>query len=474
MSVSRSFELAQEALQRGDMDRAEAILSDLVGQSPSSPEAWYYLGSVLAQKARYREAAAAIDKALTLGGDFFEGLHDLGVLATRLGRPSDAIALFEKAQALRPRSWQVFNNKGIAFNACGKLDDAVKAYDEALRASDYRDPFPWMNKGVALHDLGRFGEAIEAYRKAIELKPDYGEALCNLGYVLLTLGKFDEGWRLHEHRWSNNEAERQTGVPKWLGDVPLAGKKVLLWAEQGYGDTVQFCRYAPLVAQLGGRVTIEVQPPLRDLIATLGDFETVVQGQAGGGFDHQVPLLSLPLAFRTTLASVPATTPYLKANPQHMRHWQERLPYSRRKRVGIACSGRQTHRTDRERSIPLRHFAPLQAYADLFLVQTHVREQDQAVLAECTSIDYVGNQLKNFHDTAALVSCLDLIVTVDTSLAHVAGALGKPVYVLLPSVPEWRWLLERDDSPWYPTARLFRQQYPGRWDDVMEKVAHAV
>ncbi len=298
------------------------------------------------------------------------------------------------------------------------------------------------------------------------------KAWCNRAYVLLTLGEFSEGFRLYEQRWRYDDAkERHTGIPRWRGDASLAGKRILLWAEQGYGDTVQFCRYAPLVAQLGAEVTIEVQRPLKNLIATLGRCTTVAQDELTGHFDYQSPLLSLPLAFRTTLESIPSATPYLKASPERVRYWKERLPHAGRIRAGIACSGRRTFKYYRQRSIPLREFAPLLPHAELFLLQTELGDEDRAALQEDKAFRYLGDQLQDFQDTAAVVSNLDLVITADTALAHVAGALGKPTWILLSWVPAWQWLLDRDDSPWYPSARLFRQKQPGNWDQVLKEVA---
>jgi tetratricopeptide (TPR) repeat protein len=495
---------------RGDVDRAYDFLAAATRAPGASAESWYYLGSTLLQKGRYAEAASALGTSLALAGDFFEGLHDLAVALTRSGRAHEAIGLFDKAQALRRDSIELLNNKGIALHACRRFEQAIQAYERAL-ALDAAHPSPWLNKGVSLHELGRYDEALSAYEKALQLKPDYAEAWCNKGnsayqlnrpqealehygralsvdhedadsrygeaLALLVQGRLGEGFERFECRWRKTDAdvEHHFDTPKWLGDRPLAGKRILLWAEQGYGDSLQFCRYAPLVARMGGEVTVEVQPALKDLVATLGECAVVAQGERLEGFDYQAPLLSLPLALGTKLETIPSAVPYLRADPHKLQQWQNRMDTpGTRPRIAIACSGRPSHKNDRNRSMALSHFAPLQEMASLFLVQKDLRESDRLVLGQSPGIRFLGEDIRDFQDTAAIVSLVDLVVTVDTSLAHVAGALAKPVWILLPWAPEWRWLLQRTDTPWYPTAKLFRQERMDDWHGVMGKVLHAL
>jgi tetratricopeptide (TPR) repeat protein len=495
---------------RGDVDRALGFLAAATRAPGASPESWYYLGTTLLQKSRWAEAADALATSLGRAGDFFEGLHDLAVALTRSGRAREAIALFDKAQALRPDSFELFNNKGIALNACQRFEHAIQAYDRALALNGaYSDP--WLNKGVSLHELGRYDEAVSAYDKALQLEPDHVAAWCNKGnsayqlnrhekalehyrralsvdgedadsrygeaLALLLQGRFGEGFERFEYRWRKTDAEpeRHAGTPRWSGGGSLAGKRILLWAEQGYGDSIQFCRYAPLVARMGADVTVEVQPPLKDLVATLDECAVVAQGKCFESFDYQAPLLSLPLAFGTTMETIPSSVPYLRAEAGKLRQWQERMDVSgTRPRIAIACSGRPNHRNDRNRSMALSHFAPLQEVASLLLVQKDLREDDRLFLGRSAGIRFLGEDIRDFQDTAAVVSLVDLVVTVDTSLAHVAGALAKPVWILLPWAPEWRWLLHRTDTPWYPTAKLFRQERMNDWAGVIQKVLHAL
>jgi tetratricopeptide (TPR) repeat protein len=495
---------------RGEIDRACDFLAAATQAPGASAESWYYLGSSLLQKSRYAEAAAALGTALARAGDFFEGLHDLAVALTRSGRAHEAIGLFDRAQALRRDSFELLNNKGIALHACRRFEQALQAYDRAL-ALDGAHPSPWLNKGVSLHELGRYDEALTAYDKALQLKPDYAEAWCNKGnsayqlnrsqealehygralsvdgedadarygeaLALLVQGRLGDGFERFEWRWRKTDAEveRHSDTPKWLGDTPLAGKKILLWAEQGYGDTLQFCRYAPLVARMGAEVTVEVQPPLESLVATLGECAVVARGERLEGFDYQLPLLSLPLALGTTLETIPSAVPYLRTDPLKLQQWKNRLDApGARPRIAIACSGRPSHKNDRNRSMALAHFAPLQEMASVFLVQKDLSAEDRVVLGQSPGIRFLGEDIHDFQDTAAIVSQVDLVVTVDTSLAHLAGALAKPVWLLLPWAAEWRWLLQRTGTPWYPTAKLFRQERMNDWRGVMDQVLHAL
>ena len=259
---------------------------------------------------------------------------------------------------------------------------------------------------------------------------------------------------------------RNFARPLWLGSPDIAGKTILLHAEQGFGDTIQFCRYAPLVAARGARVILEVQEPLRELASTLGaSVEVVSRGHALPDFDLHCPLLSLPLAFSTTLATIPSATPYLGADAQAAADWATRLGSSNRRRIGLAWSGRPAHTNDHNRSIPLQSFLPLLDGIDATFVslQRDVRSADTELLRARNNVLHFGNDLKNFADTAALIANLDLVVSVDTSVAHLAGALAKPVWVLLPYIPDWRWLLDRDDTPWYPTRGYSGRTRPAEW-----------
>jgi hypothetical protein len=328
--------------------------------------------------------------------------------------------------------------------------------------------------------LKRFDEALQCYECAVAARPDFAEAHYNEGLCRLLTGDFDRGWRKHEW-WReiapSKHAKRNFAQPRWTGAQEIAGKTILLHAEQGFGDTIQFCRYAPRIAALGARVILEVQRPLHDLMQTLpGAAQIVSRGDPLPDFDMHCPMLGLPLVFGSGLATIPCEAPYLRASAQAVANWSARLPAKTRPRIGLAWSGRPEHNNDQNRSIDLASFlSPLQGIdATLVSLQREVRAADAIVLQDRSDVIHLGAELKDFSDTAALAADLDLVIAVDTSVAHLAGALAKPVWILLPFVPDWRWLLDRDDSPWYPTARLFRQDDSRQWGGTFGRLRTAL
>jgi hypothetical protein len=333
------------------------------------------------------------------------------------------------------------------------------------------------NKLQALLNLLRVREAGELARHAAALYPDDADLRWNLAVAQLLLGDFDAGFAAHEARWQaagfgSRPVAAIEARPRWSGRESLRGGTILLFAEQGLGDSIQFLRYVPLVAAQAREVWLQVPPALASLAAGMApNCRLLAAGEPWPEFDWQCPLLSLPHAFRTRLADVPASIPYLHANDLQVQQWQARLPADGRRRVGIVWSGNPGHGNDRNRSIALGLFRQLAAEPCLFVsLQPQVRESDRAALAAWPGLLDLGPQLNDFADTAALLATLDLVITVDTSVAHLAGALGRPVWVLLPYCPDWRWLLERTDSPWYPTARLYRQPARGDWAPVLAAV----
>jgi hypothetical protein len=321
-----------------------------------------------------------------------------------------------------------------------------------------------------LSRLKRTGLAIRDYEKAIELKPGCPQANLSLAACRLASGDFERGWPAYEWRWTHRDAGRPDRTrPLWLGTEPLAGKTILLYSEQGLGDTLQFCRYATLVAERGARVLLAVQPLLVALLKGLdGVSEIFAKGSPLPDYDFQCPLLSLPLAFQTRIDTIPAPRAYLHADKGSVRDWRAKLGPKLRPRVGLAWSGSPKNENDPGRSIPLRLFAPLmQLPVDFHGLQKEIRPEDR-VAAE----GFGGLTLheEDFVATAALVQEMDLVISVCSSIAHLAGALGKPVWVMLPQVPDWRWMFDREDSPWYPTAKLYRQERRGDWDGVIARV----
>jgi ADP-heptose:LPS heptosyltransferase len=332
-----------------------------------------------------------------------------------------------------------------------------------------------INKGTALAALNRFAEALESFTAAAAIDPERAEVHYNAGLVRLRLGDFAAGWREFEWRWRKPDwigMRREFAAPLWLGEEPIGGKTILLLAEQGLGDTIHFVRYAALVAALGAKVILGVPSPLKEIASTVPGVSLVLgDGEPVPPVDFYCPMLSLPLAFRTELATVPANIPYLQPCQERLVKWRDKLPANGRLRVGICWAGSSTHLNDRNRSMPLERFAKLFSVPnlDFISVQKEVSETQAAILREHGVME-IGREFADFADTAAVVAMLDLLVTVDTSVAHLAGAMGKAVALLVAFSPDFRWLLDRTDSPWYPSMRLFRQTTIGDWDGTLARL----
>lgn len=458
----------EEALE--SIERALAI-------KPSHVDALYNQASVLRKLGRHAEALKSFDRVLAIKPDYGKAHNNRGTVLELLGRREDALASYNRALALDPDFVEALNNRANALLKLYRFDEAVVCYDRAL-AINPNHAEVLKNSSNVLGCLGRHQEALARCSRASVIRPSYADAHWNEALLRLRLGDFSGGWEKYEWRWQREERAKTLRAfpqPLWLGQAPIAGKTILVHHEQGFGDTIQFARYAKLLVQRGARVILEVQPPLKSLLSPLGsNIQVIGRGEAIPSFDLHCPLLSLPLAFRTEMSTIPAEVPYLTAPSDRIEQWNERLPPRRGLRVGIVWSGNATHKDDHNRSIALARLLPLFDAPDIEFVslQKELRESDASVLTETPRILDIGRQFGDFSDTAAAVALVDLVISVDTSVVHLAGALGKPVWVLLPFCPDWRWLLDRDDSPWYPTARLFRQPGIGDWDSVIGQVGH--
>jgi tetratricopeptide (TPR) repeat protein len=488
-------------------DRALAI-------QPDYAEALSNRGDVLLELKRFDEALASYDAALAIEPDRADRLCNRGVALHELKRPEEALTSYDRALALGLDSAELHYNRGNALCLLKQFDEALASFDRALRRSPDH-AWAHSNRGIALYELTRFDEALASHDRAVALQPDSAITQCNRGITLYNLRRLEDaqasyaralvaqpdwpgahyneshyrlltgdlalGWEKFEWRWEIEplkSKKRDFVQPQWSGLQEIAGKTVLLHAtDGGFGDTIQFCRYAPLIAERGARVILEVIEHQQRLMRTLaGVTQVTARGEPLPDFDLHCPFLSVPLAFGTRLATIPSQTPYLHAAASLADGWNARLGPRNRPRIGIAWSGNPMHDNDRNRSIGLRPFLPLLTGVDATFVSLHrdISAADAAVLRERSDIVHFGEELKDYTDTAALIANLDLVVAVDTSVAHLAGALAKPVWILLPFMPDWRWLLDRDDSPWYPTARLFRQDDTRAWDGVIARVRAAL
>lgn len=459
-------------LQQGQFQAGADLLSQSLAQNPRQPEVYYNFGFALQQLGLLDSAVQAYGQTIALSPSDADALMARGHVFATQKRFEDAAKDFAKAVKLVSQNADAWNNYGNALLELAREPEAIDAYDKAmtLRPGFAQALF---NKGKALAAFGGYTEAGEAYKAALAINPNYEEAKWHLSWVRLVLGDFDQGWKLFESRWTISELgnqRRYAQLPQWLGQQAIDGKSLLLYNEQGLGDTLQFCRYVPLLQAMGAKVSIAVQAPLVSLLANQWPGVTVAESFADlSDFDLATPLMSLPLALGTTLETIPADVPYIRVQAS-----MPPISHDRR-RVGIVWSGSAQHKNDKNRSMSLVALAPLfDLPADWICLQPEIREVDLAWLASHPEVRLERPTLNDFVETATVIAGLDLVVTVDTSVAHLAGAMGKPLWILLPTGCDYRWLLEREDSPWYPTARLFRQTERGNWADVVAHVASAL
>jgi Tfp pilus assembly protein PilF len=428
----------------------------------------------------FAQALAFYDRAVALRPDLAEPYYKRANALKNLGRLDESLASYDQAIALKPDYAHAYCNRGVVQQSLGQLDAALSSYDHAIELEE-KDAVAHYNRALLMQEHSRWPEALRDYDRALAIDPEHADAQYNRAMAQLYLGDFEAGWRGYEWRWRNAErlgigTVRSFVQPRWHGHEPLAGKRILLYCEAGLGDTLQFARYATGCARLGARVILEVQPPLCSLLRGLEGVSQVFKaGSDLPDFDYHCPLLSLPLAFRTTLETIPSPAHYLQANEALVAQWRARLGERRKPRVGLVWSGNTRNPLDARRSIRLADWAPrLPTEFEYFKLQTEVRPADRATLDAHPGIVSVEDTLLDFEGTAALCECLDVILTVDTSLAHLAGALGRPTWVLLAHTPDFRWMRERNDSPWYPTLTLYRQASPGDWSSAFDAVNAAL
>jgi len=461
---------------KGDLDQAITACRTAIALKPAFPGAYNNLGVALKNQGQLAQAIAALRQAIALQPSYAEAYNNLGNALQDQGLTDQAIAAYRQAIALKPNYPEAYNNLGSAWQTTGNLDEAIAAYQQALSLRpDYAEAYG--NRGIALQAKGHLDQAIAAFQHAITLKPTAAEAHHNLSLALLLHGDWPQGWEEYEWRWQVSglgSSPRGFAAPPWDGR-PLQGRTLLLHAEQGFGDTLQFIRYLPLVIQNGGKVIVECPVELRRLIQAMNAaIPVVAKGQALPDFDLHCPLMSLPKVLGTTLANVPHDVPYLQANATDTQTWRTRLAEQPAGvKVGLAWAGSRAHKNDRNRSLPLAALAPLAQVPGMHFYSLQKAATETAPPPGMKIIDLTA-ELQDFADTAALIANLDLVIAVDTAVAHLAGAMGKPVWTLLPFAPDWRWLLAREDSPWYPTMRLFRQPAIGDWDSVIQQVAQAL
>lgn len=441
--LQQLFSEGSELLQGGKAEQALACFLRAEEIDPSNPTLFLYIGA---------------------------SLHDLK-------KYDEAVVFYKRALQITPLMGEAYNNLGNSLMALGHFSDAADSFSRAATLLPL-SPVPLAAKATALQALGKVAEAGDECRVALVRDPSFAAAHWNLALNLLLQGRYSEGWQEYEWRWQKPDFTspcRHTDIPLWDGS-PLHGRIILLHAEQGFGDSIQFVRYVPLVANCGGNVVLECHPQLISLFQGINGVTSVVAfGEELPACDCQAPFLTLPRIFGTTLKNIPAC-PYLSVTLERLVKWQQLTSHYSGPRVGIVWAGSSIHRNDSLRSLPLVFLSSFATLTDIVFFSLQMgdakRQLDLSPLAERV-ID-LTEQIHDFADTAALIEQLDLVICIDTAVAHLAGTLGKPVWLLLPYAPDWRWLLERSDSPWYPTLQIFRQKQRGDWGEVMSRVHAAL
>ncbi len=469
------FNLGSVRQRANRVEEAAESLRRAIDAKPDYFDAHLHLGNVLYQQKQFEAAIESYRNAVEVRPDSPLPHFGIGSALKALQRLDEAVASYRRALELRPDWADAYNSLGNALAAQGHDEEAIESFRRALALKpDYVDAHN--DLGVALQKQNRIAGALQSYRRCELLRPDHADLHLNMALAYLVAGDFANGWREYEWRYrSKARMPRKLPQPLWTGE-DLAGKTILLHYEQGFGDTLQFMRYAPLVAARGARVVLEVQPPLMRLARTLkGPAQVVAAGETLPPFDFHCHLLSLPERFATDLATIPDNVPYLTPEAEAVARWRSEIGDGPALKVGLAWAGNAKHHNERDRSLGIERLAPLLELPGIrwFSLQVGDHAGDVAQRPAGT-IDDLSRDLSDFAETAAAIANLDLVVAVDTAVVHLAGALGRPVWAMLAFAPDWRWLLGREDSPWYPSLRLFRQPRAGDWDSVIARVRDAL
>jgi Flp pilus assembly protein TadD len=469
--------LAVIAYQAGRYDEALDLVSKAIASDPEVPQFHDTNGVILEAIGDFELAIEAYRHVLRLSPDCAEAYNNMAIALQAQGKYPAAVESCTKAVLLRPDYAQAYNTMGFSLESQHKFAEAIESYEKAVSIKpDYAEPYNHL--GVLANAQGRYEQAVEYYRRAIEIEPDYAEAHWNLSLALLLSGRLAEGWRQYQWRYSTDLAiltyPHRLQTPRWDG-AAFTGKRLLVHYEQGFGDTLQFVRYLPMVKQQGGTVILEVRKPLVELLRHLPGVDELIEASLDAAppveADLHVSLMDLPRIFGTTLESIPANVPYISTDKAKVELWRNVICAPDLK-VGIVWSGSTDYERNDVRCCKLEDFTPLRQVEGirLYSFQKGPLAAQIEELGGRLPVTNLAGQLHDFAETAAAIENLDLVISVDTSVLHLAGAMGKPVWALICCAPAWQWLLDRPDSPWYPTMRLFRQKMPGRWDDVFQRV----
>lgn len=458
----------------GDLAIAEELFRKSLTANFKQPAVWYNLANLLFTAQRFADSIAAYDRALRLRPTYAEAFGNRSAALTASGRPDEALMSANRALALKPDYIEAHSNRSAALVALKRFDEALASAERALALAPNNAENIY-NRGRALMGLNRLNEAVDDFTRVSGLDPHHVRAHFNEGVARLTMGDMPRGWNKYEWRWLNEPLigrKPQFTQPEWNGEN-ASDKRLFVYGEQGLGDVLQFFRYLPLVSARAAHVIALVPTSLKSLLSgRVPGVEVVSPGDPLPPFDVQCALLSLPRIFQTSLATLPAQAPDMAAPNAHVASWEARLGPKTATRVGVVWAGNANHPNDRFRSMDVKRLAPLlDCGCQLFSLQKDLRHGEQRWLDK-QGVRHFGPEIGDFADTAALISLMDVVISVDTSVAHLSGAMGKQAWVLLPFIDaDWRWMLDRDDSPWYPTVRLFRQSATEDWDGVIARVA---
>ena len=455
------------------MKNYEAALLDLdtsIALDPQSPVAYSHMGFLLHEMHENQRSLSFLNKATELDPNFLGGWLNKGVVLQALNCTEDALFSYDQALRIDPANNEALANKVSCLNLLGNPIGGLECAEKAIKSNPMSFN-AWLNKGSSLKNLKQPILALEAYDKALEIQSNSALAIWNKSLIHLTIGNYELGLKEYEYRWKWDGADlyRHVDIPRLSSPAEIIDKKILCWFEQGYGDTIQFIRYIKKMKEIGAKeIILEIQPPLQDLLSCLGCRYIAHRDPLLEEVDFQIPLGSLPLLFDTRIETIPNQFPYITVSEDRINAWKESANLKNGKlNIGITCSGNLNFdkKNGNPRYLPLQNFELLMDVVNLNLIQTEVSADDQAYLNKHPEIKYLGNKINSFEDTAAIIMNMDAIVSIDTSVAHLAGALGKKTFVLLPWVSDWRWLLEGEVTPWYPDMKLYRQDKASNWVD---------
>ena len=474
IQITNLLKKGAELNQQGNFEEALIAYDQVIIIKPDDAEAYYYRGMILCQVDRFEEALISFDQAIVINPNHAGTFNNRGVALKELSRFNDAIDAYNKAIAIEPTDAHFYYNRGYALQKCNHFNEAAVSYEQSIAIKpDYVDAYN--NLANTFREIKEFKKAFANYDFVIALKPDHADAHFNKSLLLLLIGNYEEGWQLYEWRWKqkhNINSRRSYKQALWLGNESLINKTLLITMEQGFGDYIQFIRYALLAEQSGAKVILEAPLLLMKLTATLkGHFILIESGKSLPDFDYYCPVVSLPLAFKTSVETIPAPLSYLYVDEAKKQQWNKRLGKHVMTRIGLVWAGNPDHTNDRNRSLLLKQFSSLFTLSfEFHSLQKDIREVDSQTIMDFPHIYQHQDELQDFSDTAALVDAMDVIISVDTSVAHLAGAMGKKLWLLLPYLPDFRWMLDREDSPWYPSARLYRQEKINDWNAPLQKL----